>query len=54
MAEEVRTILREVGGREFVPEKGLGTAIHALFKPPGGIKLKLPPRGQRHEPPGFD
>ena len=54
MEAEVRTILREVGGREIVPEKGQGTASHMLFKPFGGIELKLPPRGAMREPLGFD
>ena len=28
------------------PQKGLGTAIHNLFKPLGGVDLELPPREQ--------
>ena len=54
MEEEVRMILREAVGREAVPEKGLGTAIHELFKPLGGVELELPPRGPMREPPSFD
>ena len=54
MEEEVRGILREAVGREAVPEKGLGTAIHELFKPFGGVELELPPRGPMREPPSFD
>ena len=54
MEEEVRVILREAVGREAVPEKGLGTAIHELFKPLGGVELELPPRGPMREPPSFD
>ena len=54
MEEEVRVILRETVGREAVPEKGLGTAIHELFKPLGGVELELPPRGPMREPPSFD
>ena len=50
MQEEVRLILREAVGRGTVPEKGLGTVIHELFKPFGGVELELPPR----EPPRFD
>ena len=49
MEEEVRVILREALGRENVPDKGLGTAIHELFKPFGGVELELPPRAA---PPG--
>ena len=54
MEEEVRLILREVVGREVIPEKGLGTAIHELFKPFGGVELELPPREPMREPPRFD
>ena len=54
MEEEVRVILCEALGRENVPDKGLGTAIHELFKPFGGVELELPPRAPMREPPGFD
>ena len=54
MEEEVRLILREVVGPEVIPEKGLGTAIHELFKPFGGVELELPPREPMREPPRFD
>ena len=54
MEEEVRLILGEAVGREAVPAKGLGTAIHELFKPLGGVELELPPRGPMREPPRFD
>lgn len=27
-----------------VPQKGLGTAIHEMFKPFGGVELEIPPR----------
>ena len=37
-----------------IPEKGLGTAIHELFKPFGGVKLEIPPREPMREPPRFD
>ena len=33
-----------------MPAKGLGTTLHELFKPLGGVELKLPPR----EPPRFE
>ena len=52
--EEARLILREAVGRQSVPEKGLGTAIHEMFRPFGGVDLELPPRGQMREPPKFD
>ena len=54
MQEEVRLILREAVGRGTVPENGLGTAIHELFKPFGGVELELPPREPMREPPRFD
>ena len=54
MEEEARLILREAVGRETAPEKGLGTAIHELFKPLGGVELELPPREPMHEPLRFD
>ncbi len=44
MEEEVRLILREAVGRGIVPAKGLGAAIHELFKPFGGMELELPSR----------
>ena len=39
------------GGR---PEKDLGTAIHELFKPFGGVELEIPPREPMRELPRFD
>ncbi len=54
MEEEVRLILREAVGRGTVPARGLGTAIHELFKPFGGVDLELPPREPMREPPRFD
>ena len=54
MEEEARLILREAVGRGDVPAKGLGTAIHELFKPLGGVELELPPREPMREPPRFD
>ncbi|MCY3969711.1 MAG: plasmid stabilization protein [Acidobacteria bacterium] len=54
MEEEVRLILRKAVQRDAEPEKGLGTAIHELFKPLGGVELELPPREPMREPPRFD
>ena len=54
MEEEARLILAEAVAREAAPAKGLGTAIHELFKPFGGIDLDLPPREPMREPPRFD
>jgi len=41
-------------GDGTVPEIGLGTAVHALFRPFGGVELEPPPREPMREPPGFD
>lgn len=54
MEEEARIILRDAVGPELFPAKGLGTAIHQLFKPFGGVELDLPPRDPMREPPRFD
>ena len=54
MEEEARLILAEAVERAAVPEKGLGTAIHKLFRPFGDVKLELPPREPMREPPRFD
>ena len=53
MEEEARIILREAVEREAVPVRGLGTAVHELFKPYGGVELDLPPREPMREPPKF-
>ena len=44
MEQEARLILADPVSREAVPESGLGTAIHELFKPFGGVELELLPR----------
>ena len=54
MEEEARRILAEAVDREAAPEKGLGSAIHELFKPLGGVDLELPPREPMREPPRLD
>ena len=54
MEEEVRLILCEAVEPETVPAKGLGTAIHELFKPFGGVELELPHREAMRELPRFD
>ena len=33
--------------------RNLGTAIHELFKPLGGVDLPIPPREPMREPPDF-
>ena len=54
MEEEARLILADAVGREAAPPKGLGTALHELFKPFGGMELELPPREPMREPPRFN
>ena len=54
MEQEAREILRAALDGEAAPEKGLGTAIHELFKPYGGVELEIPPRDPMREPPRFD
>ena len=44
MEEEARLILADAVEREAPPAKGLGTAIHELFKPFGGVELEMPLR----------
>ena len=37
-----------------IPPRGLGTMIHEMFKPFGGVELEIPPREPAREPPRFD
>ena len=63
--KEVVDYLAELQGRDVdnilptyhaqeIPEKGLGTFIHKLFKQIGGVELEIPPREPMREPPRFD
>lgn len=54
MEEEAHAILHHALTEDLMPEKGLGTAIHQLFKAAGGIELDIPPRQPMREPPRFD
>ena len=54
MEQEVRDILRAALEEEVAPTRNLGTAIHELFKPFGGVELELPLREQMRKPPRFD
>ena len=54
MEEEARLILAEAVDREPAPRQGLGTAIHELFEPFGGVELVLPPREPMRDPPRFE
>ena len=53
MNEEAGYVLADSVAELTVPEKGLGTAIHELFKPFGGVELEIPPREPMREPPVF-
>ena len=53
MEEEARIILRKAVEPAGASAKGLGTAIHELFKPFGGVELDLPQREPIREPPDF-
>ena len=54
MEQEVREILRMELDRDAAPVRNLGTAIHELFRPLGGVDLEIPPREPMREPPRFD
>ena len=54
MEEEARLILADAVEREAAPANGLGTALHKLFKPFGGVELEIPPREPMREPPRFE
>ena len=54
MEEEARTTLREAVDLKATPAKGLGTAIHELFNPFGGVELDIPPRDRMRKPLEFD
>ena len=54
MEEEARVILRRAVGVRPMPAKGLGSALHELFQPLGGVELEIPPREPMREPPHFD
>ena len=44
MEEEASFILAHAVEREAAPTHGLGTALHELFKPLGGVELEIPRR----------
>lgn len=54
MEQEVREILRTALAEDSAPPKNLGTALHDLFRPFGGVELDIPPRSPMREPPEFD
>ena len=53
MEQDAREILKEALDRGATPTN-LGTAIHELFRPLGGVELEMPPREPMREPPRFD
>jgi len=54
MEQEARLILASAVDRESTPVERLGTAIHELFKPFGGVELELPTRELMREPQCFE
>jgi antitoxin FitA len=58
MEAEARAVLERLGDdgpANRFPEEDLGSAIHRLFAPLGGVELKIPPRRKSHRPiPTFD
>ena len=54
MEQEAREILEAALAVEAAPTKNLGTAIHELFAPYGGVELDIPPRDPMRDPPKFD
>ena len=45
---------QSVSSDHEIPSQNLGTAIHEMFKPFGGVELEIPPREPAREPPRFD
>ena len=54
MEQEAREILKQALEDEAAPDRNLGTAIHELFRPFGGVELEIPPRQPMRDPPRFD
>ena len=53
MEQEAREILRAALYEDAAPPSNLGTAIHQLFRPFGGVELDITPREPIREPPQF-
>ena len=52
MEQEARDILRAaLDEEEAAPARNLGTAIHELFRPFGGVELEIPAREPMRDPP---
>lgn len=54
MEDEARDILRSVLGAEEAQPVHLGTAIHEIFAPLGGVELPEIQREPMREPPRFE
>ena len=54
MEQEAREILRDALSRDAAPVRNLGTTIHEMFKPLGGVDLDIPPREPMRDPLKFD
>ena len=54
MEQEAREILRAALDEDAAPPSNLGTAIHQLFRPFGGVELEITPREPMREPPQFN
>ena len=54
MEQEAWDILRAALDEDAAPNRNLGTAIHELFKPFGGVALEIPPKEVMREPPRFN
>lgn len=54
MEQEVREILRVTLREDGGPVRNIGTAIHDLFRPLGGVDLEIPAREPMQEPPRFE
>ena len=51
MEREAREILRAALAEDAPPSANLGTAIHELFRPFGGVELEITPRQPMRQPP---
>ena len=54
MEEEARVLLRAALAPQDREAKGLGSAIHARFRPLGGVDGVAPPREPMREPPSLE
>ncbi len=54
MEQEAREILRAALDEDATPPSNLGTAIHQLFRPLGGVEMEITPREPMREPTQFD